>query len=86
MDGKTFRLELVRELLSCYNSRKHRKRGRSSMEGTPSCTFSEQHFPVNLSKALQCRVCSTSGQRRRTSYGCKECNQTYPLPLCITPI
>lgn len=26
MDGKTFRLELVRELLSCYNSRKHRKR------------------------------------------------------------
>ena len=34
-----------------------------SMEVTQSCTFSEQHLPVNR--------CTTSGQRQRTSYGCK---------------
>ena len=49
-----------------------------SMEVTQSCTFSEQHLPVNR--------CSTSGQRQRTSYGCKRMQSDIsPLPLCITP-
>ena len=82
---KEFRLELAREMLSCYNARKHRKRGRSMAEPSPSLMFNEYHFPDKLEKPAQCRICSTSGVRRRSSYCCKQCNSKQPIPLCVVP-
>ena len=36
LNQKRFRLELAREMLACHSSRKHRKRGRTSSEGSSS--------------------------------------------------
>ena len=82
---KEFRLELARELMSSYNARKHRKRGRNSTNASPSLVFSENHFPDKLEKPAQCRACSASGLRRRSSYCCKQCNAKQPIPLCVVP-
>ena len=46
---KQFRLELAREMLSCYNARKHRKRGRNSVGASPSLVD-------KLEKLAQCRI------------------------------
>ena len=85
MSQKSFRLELARELLASHNSRKHRKRGRASADGAPSTIFFDRHFPDKLSHPLQCRVCSQSKERRRTSYCCRDCNASEPVPLCVVP-
>ena len=85
INQEEFRLELARELLALYSSRKHHKRGRASLEGNPSTIFKEQHFIDKLAVPQQCRVCSKNGVRKRTTFGCKDCNSQEPLPLCITP-
>ena len=85
MKQKEFRLELARELMSCHNSRKCKKRGRRTFEGAPSITLNEQHYPDKIQKPLQCRVCSSTNERKRTSYGCSACNSSNPVPLCIVP-
>lgn len=85
LSQKSFRLELARELLASHNSRKHRKRGRSTTDGSPSIIFTERHFPDKLPSPLQCRLCSKSRERRRTSYCCKDCSDTEPVPLCVVP-
>ena len=85
MQQKKFRLELAREMLASHSSRKHRKRGRCSMDGAPSALYNEQHFPEKLSTPQRCRFCSAAGERRRSSFGCKECNPEQPIPLCIIP-
>ena len=84
LNQKRFRLELAREMLACHSSRKHRKRGRTSSEGSSS-RLNEQHFLEKLCSPLQCRFCSKTGERKCTSFGCKECNPQDPLPLCTMP-
>ena len=54
---KDFRLELPMEVLASHNSRKHHKRGSSSLDGPPSAVFADTHFPDKLSQARQCRFC-----------------------------
>ena len=53
---KEFRIELARELMSSYNARKHRKRGRNSNGASPSLVFSDNHFPDKLEKPAQLAV------------------------------
>ena len=66
---KDFRIELARELMSCHTSRK-RKIRTSTDSAPPSARFCERHFPDILPKPLNCRYCSTSSSRKRTSYCC----------------
>ena len=84
LNQKIFRLEIAREMLARHSSRKHRKRGQTSSEGS-STRLNEQHFLEKLCSPLQCRFCSKTGECKRTSFGCKECNPQDPLPLCIMP-
>ena len=46
-------IQLAREMLTCYNTRKHRKRGRNSVGASPSLVFSDYHFPRQARKACQ---------------------------------
>ena len=78
---KEFQLKLARELMSNYNARKHRKRGRNSTGASPSLIFSDNHFPDKLEKPAQC----APGLRRRSSYYCNQCNARQPIPLCVVP-
>lgn len=78
---KDFRLELASHLMSCHSSRK--KRGRPS-DASPIIRFTERHFPSELTTTRQCKVCSSSGIRKRTKYGCISCNAE-GIHLCPVP-
>ena len=77
-----FRLEMAKEMMSSYSSRKIS--GRRSIDGPPS-RFIEHHFPDYLGKSLHCRICSKANIRKRSSYCCRECNPDVPVPLCVVP-
>ena len=77
-----FRLELAKELMSSFSVRK--LPGRRSTDGGPS-RFTERHFPESLGKSLHCQICAASKIRKRTSYCCKECCPSTPVPLCVAP-
>ena len=81
---KEFRIDLAKEMMVQHTSRK--RKGRSSVESAPpSSRFCERHFPDLLPKHRNCRYCSTTTLRKRTSYCCAQCNPEEPIPLCVVP-
>ena len=81
---KEFRIELAREMMAQHSARK--RKGCNFVDSVPpSSRFCERHFPDLIGKHCNCRFCSTSVARKRTSYCCKYCNPNDPVPLCVVP-
>ena len=74
---KDFLLQLVEYLISCNNSRKRS----STHVPPPASRLCERHFVDRLSTQQQCRVCK---ERRRTTFCCRDCSPSHPIPLCPT--
>ncbi|KAK3755676.1 hypothetical protein QZH41_000647 [Actinostola sp. cb2023] len=66
-----FRLELIKDLLGNYSSRKRAARAIEVRDG-------RSHFPVKVA-LNRCMHCAKRGERRRSSWGCSLCDVT----LCI---
>ena len=84
-DRKSFRLDLVKDLIGTFSSR--RKRGRASLE-QPQARFVERHFPSYLplnesGKRMErrCTVCTTNKTKKKTSFYCLDCD----VGLCAAP-
>lgn len=75
-----FRIELAKQLIGDYNSRK--RRGRPSINSNPS-TFSLDHFPLKEAKRSKCYQCyHTKKIQKWTSWKCQTCHKY----LCHTGI
>ncbi len=77
---KDFRVELAKQMIGTYNSRKYRGRP-SSSEQTASRTRRIQlpHYPIKVSTG-RCGYCSQQGRRTSTTWYCEECR----IRLCHT--
>ena len=76
MSLKEFRVELAKQLIGSYNSRKYR--GRPSAQGSQKRKMHLAHYPSRVSQG-RCRYCSATNGRTTTWY-CNECQ----LRLCHT--
>ena len=77
MNLKEFRVELAKQMIGSYNSRKHR--GRPSSHNTSRRRKMKlPHFPTKVSQG-RCRYCNTTDGKTTTWY-CSECQ----LRLCHT--
>ena len=74
---KAFITELSQQLIDMHNSRK--TLGRPSTD--PDASRFTKHVVDMLPNTAQCKVCSKPDARRRTKFGCVECN----MHLCYYP-
>ena len=79
---KNFVIEVARELMASYSSRK--RSSNTSASVPPSIRYCERHFPVKCEKTGQCQICGLSGERKRMIFGCKDCSKDFIL-LCPVP-
>lgn len=87
VDQLTFRLQLARQLTSCYSNKP--KRGRpvsflANKRKVPDDVRLQQvgsHMPQQNAKYRRCRMCSTTLSEKRTRYTCTACD----VPLCMEP-
>nr|CAH7761068.1 unnamed protein product [Callosobruchus chinensis] len=84
-DQLTFRLNLARQLINGYSSKKRRNRPvffLSNKRAVPDeVRLSEvgKHLPIQDATYKRCRLCSTKAQEKRTRFVCSSCK----VPLCI---
>ena len=80
MSLKEFRVELAKQLIGSYNSRKYRGRPSTHQQNSSSRRRKMHlaHYPTRVSQG-RCRFCS-SNERRTTTWYCNECQ----LRLCHT--
>ena len=82
ISSKNFVIEVARELMSSYSSRKRSPNTSASVP--PSICYCERHFPAKCEKTGQCLICGLSGERKRTIFGCKDCSKDF-IHLCPVP-
>jgi len=85
---RNFRLLLVRNLIE--EARKSQDHPTPRLVGRPSAAATNvlwlkshhnKHWPAKSSTHLQCRLCSSCSQRKRTVYKCARCD----MGLCVVP-
>ena len=72
---KEFRVELAKQLIGSYNSRKHRGRPSVCQQGSTSRKrkMNLPHYPTRASQG-RCRYCSST-EGRTTTWYCSECQR-----------
>ena len=76
LDGYVdFRLELAKQLIGNYNSRK--QRGRPSVTPVTSPIISPLHFPIRAEKRSKCHHCYKRKQLKWTYWRCQTCEKYY---------
>jgi len=86
-DQLTFRINLARQLVDGYSSRKRRNKpvlflaNKRAIPEEVRLSEVGKHLPIQNQTYKRCRLCSTKAAEKRTRYSCSSCQ----VPLCIQP-
>nr|CAI5827264.1 unnamed protein product [Callosobruchus analis] len=84
-DQLTFRINLARQLVNGYSSKKRRNRpvfflpNKRAVPDEVRLSEVGKHLPIQDATYKRCRLCSTKAQEKRTRFICSSCK----VPLCI---
>nr|CAI5851117.1 unnamed protein product [Callosobruchus analis] len=84
-DQLTFRINLARQLVNGYSSKKRRNRpvfflpNKRAVPDEVHLSEVGKHLPIQDATYKRCRLCSTKAQEKRTRFICSSCK----VPLCI---
>lgn len=87
VDQLSFRINLARQLIGGFTSRKRRNRpvlflsNKRTVPDEVRLSDVGKHLPNQQTKYKRCRLCSTKANEKRTRYMCSSCQ----VPLCIQP-